>query len=78
MMISDFTKARWKMEKWTRLLLGVALFPELQAIEIYKVVNNIAPEILKGVFPVKENNVYELENSFKTRNVKTETYGIQI
>ena len=42
---------------------------QILAIELYKVVNNIAPEILKGVFPLKENNVYEFENPFKTRNV---------
>ena len=50
---------------------------QILAIELYKVVNNIVPEIIKGVFPLRENNVYELENPFKTRNVKTEMYGIQ-
>ena len=50
---------------------------QILAIEHYKVVNNIAPEILKGVFPLKENNVYELDNPFKTRNVKTEMNGIR-
>ena len=46
------------------------------AIEIYKVVNGLSPEIMKLVFPLKANVRYPSENKLMTRNVKTARYGI--
>ena len=46
------------------------------AIEIYKVVNDISPEIMKQVFPIKESLRYPSENIFETRNIRTTHYGI--
>ena len=45
------------------------------AVEIYKVVNDISPEIMKQVFTIKESVRYPSENIFKTRNIHTTKYG---
>ena len=47
------------------------------AIELYKVVNGLTPEIMKLVFPLKENMRYPSENMFGTRNVRTVRYGTE-
>ena len=47
------------------------------AIELYKVANGIAPEIMAQVFPLKESMVYPTQNIFKSRNVHTVSYGTE-
>ena len=46
------------------------------AFEIFKVKNNMAPEILTEIFPQKESN-YSLRNStaMQVRSIKTVMYG---
>ena len=46
------------------------------AVEIYKVVNGLSPQIMKLVFPLKTNVRYPSENKFVTRKVRTARYGI--
>merc|ERR1712074_69682 len=46
------------------------------AIEIYKVVNNIAPEIMNLVFQKNLNAFYPRQSTLKTFNVKTTSWGI--
>ena len=48
------------------------------AIEIFKVKFDLAPEIIKKVFPIIESP-YDLRNQtkFKSRNVRTVRYDIQ-
>ena len=50
---------------------------QMLAIELYKVKNNIGPEILKDVFKLKEENRYCSNFTFKTKNVRTVTYGTE-
>ena len=45
------------------------------AIELYKVVNGLSPEIMKHVFPLKESIRYPSENILITRNVNSVKYG---
>ena len=45
------------------------------AIEIYKVINNISPEIMKDIFILKQNNRYNSNEIFVTKNIRTEHYG---
>ena len=45
------------------------------AIEIYKVINNISPEIIKEIFVLKSNCMYNTRELFVTHNVLTEHYG---
>ena len=47
------------------------------AIELYKVANNIAPEIMSDVFPLKQSVKYGSDNPFMTRNVRTVRYGTE-
>ena len=47
------------------------------AIELYKVLNNISPEILSSVFPLKDNIRYPTKSRFKTRNTHTVKYGTE-
>ena len=47
------------------------------AIELYKVVNGIAPEIMSDVFPLKQSVKYGSDNPFMTRNVRTVRYGTE-
>ena len=44
------------------------------AIEIYKVINGLSPEIMNQVFPLKESNVHCSRFPFKTTNVKSVSY----
>ena len=46
------------------------------AIEIYKVVNNLAPEIMNLVFQKNLNAYYPRQSTLKTVNVKTTSWGI--
>ena len=45
------------------------------AVELYKVVNGLSPEIMKLVFPLKSKVRYPSENKFETRNVRSVRYG---
>ena len=47
------------------------------AIEIYKFVNGLSPEIMNSVFNLKENNRYSLRNVYElySRNPRTVKYG---
>ena len=45
------------------------------AIEIYKVINNISPEIIKEIFVLESNCMYNTRELFVTHNVHTEHYG---
>ena len=47
------------------------------AIELYKVINGLSPEIMDKVFPLKDVSVYCSRFPFKTRNVKTVSYGTE-
>ena len=41
------------------------------AIELYKIKNDISPEIMKDDFPLKEQDMYCSRFPFKTRNIRT-------
>ena len=45
------------------------------AIELFKVVNRISPEIMKHVFPLKETVRYPNENPFVSLRIKTVSWG---
>ena len=45
------------------------------AIAIYKVINNISPEIMKEIFVLKSKCMYNTREIFVTHNVRTEHYG---
>ena len=47
------------------------------AIELYKVLNGLSPEIMSIIFPVKENIKYCSQNKFITRNIRTVNYGTE-
>ena len=47
------------------------------AIELYKVLNGLSPEIMSLIFPTKENIKYCSKNQFVTRNVRTVKYGTE-
>ena len=47
------------------------------AIELYKAVNKISPELVSQVFPPKESLKYCSTNIFVTRNVHTVKYGTE-
>ena len=47
------------------------------AIELYKVVNGISPDIMSEVFPLKKSVKYFSKNPFITRNIHTSRYGTE-
>ena len=47
------------------------------AIELYKIKNDISPEIMKDVFPLKEQDMYCSTFPFKTRNIGTTKYATE-
>ena len=49
------------------------------AIELYKVFNDICPDIMKDVFPLSTSSSYDIRSSrtFTTRSVKTVYYAIE-
>ena len=47
------------------------------ATEMFKVINGLTPEIMKKVFPIREQIRYPSQNIFETRNVRTTNYGIE-
>ena len=47
------------------------------AIELYKVVNGLSPEIMNQVFPLNDVLLHCSRFLFKTRNVKTVSYGME-
>ena len=46
------------------------------AIEMFKVINGLSPEIMKRVFPLKSNPMYCTGQIFKTRNVRSVYNGL--
>ena len=48
------------------------------AIEIYKVINGLSPEIMNRVFPLKESNLHSPRFPFKTINVKSVSNGTEV
>ena len=50
---------------------------QILATELFKIVNGDAPDIIKGVFPLKHSKRYPLRSIFKTRNVHTVNYGTE-
>ena len=50
---------------------------QLLATEIYKVINNLSPEIMNEVFQLKEYTNYSSRFPFKSHNVKTVFYGTE-
>ena len=44
---------------------------------MFKAYNGISPRILRNGFPLKESALYWSNFPFKTRNVKTVTYGTE-
>ena len=48
------------------------------AVELFKIIHGLSPEIMKDILPLKETNDYYCTNfPFKTRNVHTVTYGTE-
>ena len=47
------------------------------ATELYKVANGFSPVIMSRVFPLKDSLKYPTNNIFKSRNVRTATYGTE-
>lgn len=47
------------------------------AIELFKVINGISPELMSQVFPIKSSTKYQSKNVFITRNVHTVRYGTE-
>ena len=47
------------------------------AIEMYKIMYNMSPVIMKLVVPLKETDCYCSKFPFKSRNVKTVRYGTE-
>ena len=45
------------------------------AIEMYRVINNCSPDIMKDIFQIKEKDIYKSKFPFKSNNVKTVNYG---
>ena len=45
------------------------------AIDTHKVINNISPEIMKEIFVLRRNCMYNIREIFVTHNVRTEHYG---
>ena len=50
---------------------------QILATEMFKAYNGISPRILRNVFPLKESALYWSNFPFKTRNVRTVTYGTE-
>ena len=50
---------------------------QLLATEMYKVVNNISPEIMKEIFELKDCTHYCSQFPFKSHNVRTVAYGTE-
>ena len=47
------------------------------AIELYKVVNKLSPNIMNQVFPLKDTVAYPSRQVFHTSNVKTTAFGLE-
>ena len=45
------------------------------AIELFKVVNRLSPKIMEFVFPLKEIVRYPKENLFKSKKIRTVSWG---
>ena len=71
--VSSFEELRIKDDSFTIHERNI----QTLAIELFKVVNGLSPEIMKLVFPLKTEVRYPSENKFKTRNVKSVRYGTE-
>ena len=71
--VSSFEELRFKDNSFTIHERNI----QALAIELYKVINGLSPEIMKLVFPLKANVRYPSENKFETRNVRTVRYGTE-
>ena len=47
------------------------------AIEMYKVINGLSPEIMNDIFSLKESETYCSRFPFKTRNISSVSYGTE-
>ena len=47
------------------------------AIELYKIINGISPDIMKQVLSLKDCNIYSSRFPFKSRNVHTVYFGTE-
>ena len=47
------------------------------AVELFKVVNGLSPEIMNEIFPIKENIGHCSRFPFKTNNIRTVYYGTE-
>ena len=47
------------------------------AIELYKIINGISPDIMKQVLPLKDCDIYSSRFPFKSRNVHTVNFGTE-
>ena len=52
---------------------------QVLATLLYKVINNLTPEIIKEIFPIRPEYRYNLRSvsNFQTRNVRTVRYGTE-
>ena len=50
---------------------------QILAIEIFKVINGLSPEIMKHVFPLKESYEYCSRFPFKTVKINSVSYGTE-
>ena len=50
---------------------------QILAIEVFKVVHGISPQIMNSVFPLKKNLTHCSKQIFVTRNVRTVNYGLE-
>ena len=48
---------------------------QILAIEMYKVINDISPVIMKDIFVLKQNCRYNTRGIFLTNNIRTGHYG---
>ena len=47
------------------------------AIELFKVINGLSPEIMKHVFPLKDSNLYCSGFPFRTEKINSVSYGME-
>ena len=50
---------------------------QILAVEMYKFINGLSPEILNEIFSLKESNLYNSRFPFQTNNVRSTLYGTE-
>ena len=53
----------------------LSLINSILKLLIYKIINGLAPVIMKQVLPLKDSNLYCSRIPFKTQNIRTVRYG---